>query len=226
MAVELQAGEVEVAVLVQVHLQAVHDLVQPRLGYTERIESRRERPRHRMLRVAAEELRHLVPPPAEGHARGRSIARLVDGVVDLAAERVQRGDGAPALWREEQERVIEARAALRCFLPAVFVWRHRASTARPKMSGQSNAVSTGRCRKTSPRALSSLSRILNPPCTTARISRPMRPGRRRASGAPASISARARSIWNRIRLHQPPEASRAAICDSLTPNRAISSCGR
>jgi hypothetical protein len=49
---------------------------------------------------------------------------MVDGIVDLAAERVQRGDRPAPLVRQEQEAVVEAGAALNGLLLAVFVGRH------------------------------------------------------------------------------------------------------
>ena len=82
--------------------------------------------RHRMLRRAGEDLRDFLPPPRELRARHARIGHFVDDVVDLAAERVQRGDRAPARRRQEQEAVVEARPALRRLLLAVLVGRHRA----------------------------------------------------------------------------------------------------
>ena len=55
------------------------------------------------------------------------IGHLVDDVVDFAAERIERGDRAAARRRQEQEAVVEARAALRGLLLAVLVGCHAAA---------------------------------------------------------------------------------------------------
>src|SRR5581483_7986062 len=111
----------------------------------------------------------------------RRVARLVDRVVDLAAESVERGDGAAPLRRQEQERVVEARTALRRLLLAVLVGSHRIESARESISGQSQARSTGRCLNTSPLARSIFCRMRRPPWTTVRISRPILPGSARSA---------------------------------------------
>src|SRR5260221_381494 len=102
-------------------------------------------------------------PIAGASARVGWIARLVHRVVPLAAEGVERGDRAPAFGRQEEERVIKARAALRGFVLAVFVRSHCFTSARASISGQSQGRNTGRRRKTFPRVRSSFSRILRPP---------------------------------------------------------------
>ena len=87
-----------------------------------------------------------LPPPRELDARDVRLAHLVDDVVDFAAERVQRGDRAPARRRQEQEAVVEARAALRRLLLAVFVGRH-ATLRRPsrrRATGPACASATAR----------------------------------------------------------------------------------
>ena len=65
---------------------------------------------------------------------------LVDDVVDLAAERVQRDDPAAPFRRQEQEAVVEARAAVRGLLLAVVVGRHLSERYTPA------AVAAGRPR--------------------------------------------------------------------------------
>ena len=89
-----------------------------------------QRERHRMLRRAGEHGADLLAPPGELRAGELGIGDFVDDVVDFAAERVERGDRAPPLRRQEQEAVVEARAALRRPLLAVFVGRHAAPPGR------------------------------------------------------------------------------------------------
>src|SRR6185503_7455329 len=117
----------------------------------------------------------LLAPPRElrrGHA---GVGAFVDDVVDLAAKRIERGDRAAPIRRQEQKAVIEARPAGDRLLLAVFVSVHGFSScellgcgghgqsARASMSGQSNGRSTGRWRKTSPPTRSIFSSILAPP---------------------------------------------------------------
>src|SRR6266496_2738424 len=68
--------------------------------------------------------------PRHRRPRRRRLARLVHGVVDFAAKGIEGRDRVPALRRQEQERIVEARAALRCFLLTVFVRSHRITSAR------------------------------------------------------------------------------------------------
>ena len=155
------------------------------------------------------------------------VASLVDHVVHLAAERVQRGDGAPALRRQEEEAVVEARAARGGLLLAVFVGRHSGPDAEHAAASRTRAApGGGGTRRSPPRSI--FSRMRSPPCTIARISRPMRPGQaaaqRRAGQhqlarafAPGRPSARAR----RRRSAAAPDL-RSLDADA----RAISSCGR
>src|SRR5687768_7478177 len=178
-----------------------------------------------MVRVSREEVRYLGPPPRELGARDLGVAHLVGDVVDLAAEGVERGDRAAPLGREEQEAVVEARAALGGFLLAVVVGVHR-SIAFARILAQSHLPSTGRWRKTSPAAASILSRIAAPPWTVARISRPRRPGSAHASGSPESKSSRERAHSKAMSARHASSTSCRAIWSSRTPKRARSSCGR
>src|SRR5437867_5309666 len=78
-----------------------------------------------MLWRTAKHCRDLVAPPRELEPRDAWIGNLVDGVVDLTAERIQRGDRAPLLRRQKAKAVVEARAALGSFLLTIGVRRHR-----------------------------------------------------------------------------------------------------
>ena len=145
-AVALQAREIEVARLCQIHLHAVDDLVQPLGGDAVGRERGLQGAGHRVLRVARKQSGHFVPPPGELGAGELRVRGLVHHVVHLAAKGVQRRDGAPSRRCQEQERVVETRPAGGGFLLAVFVRRHR---ARAMSRGQSNQRSTGRRRNTS-----------------------------------------------------------------------------
>ncbi len=72
-----------------------------------------QRARYRMLRRAVKGSSQLLPPPSERRVRGRDIGAIVHYIVHFAAERVERHDRASALFWQEQEAVIEARAAVR-----------------------------------------------------------------------------------------------------------------
>src|SRR5260370_8812974 len=116
MAVALETGPVEVAGLGEVHLHAVHDLIQFFLRDGETLDMRRKSLGYRVLRFAGEKIRNLRAPPGELGRGELRVGGLVDDVIDLAAEGVQRRDRAPALGRQEEKREVEARSALARFL--------------------------------------------------------------------------------------------------------------
>ena len=60
--------------------------------------------RYRMLRIAGKKMRDLRAPPGKLGRRELRVRGFVDRIVDLAAERIQGGDGAPALGRQEKKR--------------------------------------------------------------------------------------------------------------------------
>src|SRR5690606_37808239 len=108
-----------------------------------------ERARDRVLGRTIEQPLDLAAPPAELHARDIRVVDLVDDVVDLAAERVQRGDAVAFARRQELEREIEARAAARDFVAAIFDRRHvnrevYAMRAWPNHARRASAARTGR----------------------------------------------------------------------------------
>ena len=169
-AVEAQAGEVEVAGLVEVHLHAVDHLDQL-------LAADAERRRHGCsawvtgcVGSPAIEPLDLEPPPGELGGGHRLVADLVDDVVDLAAEGIERGDRAAPFRRQEQEAVVEARAAARRLVLAVLVRRHerlaclaRQVSALRSRAGASRQPSLGRAAATSWSSACSRSRICSAP---------------------------------------------------------------
>jgi hypothetical protein len=145
-AVAFEALPVEVARLREIHLHPGDDFLQVLLLQGETLQMRREGARHRMMRLAGVHRADLLPPPRELGRGELSIGGLVDDVVDLPAEGVERGDRPAPLGRQEEKGIVEARAARGGLLLAVLVGRH---TALRKSSGQSKALSLGRRRKTS-----------------------------------------------------------------------------
>src|SRR5690242_15029926 len=107
-AVRLEARPVEVARLAQIHLHAVDDFLQARGREAELLAMRLERTRHGMVRLAGEERGDFAAPPRELRGGDLWLELLIHYVIDFAAERVERGDGAAALRRQKQERVVEA----------------------------------------------------------------------------------------------------------------------
>ena len=163
----------------------------------------------------------LGAPPSELDARDVRIGDLVDGVVDFAAERVQRRDRGAAPRIEQPKAVVEARAALRRLVGAVLVGRHavraRRASVRSASSAQSRFVSIGRrrehvaadarrsarecaCRRRSPRAARG----------------PRASGRRRGSAAPR-VEQRARA--RRFERHQSRPARDRALPAAIAARR-------
>ncbi len=122
--VQAQLRKARIVVVIEVHLHAVDDLLEVFLG--ERVAPARdlERPADRMPRLATEDAPDLVPPPVEPGPRDTGIARLVDRVVDLATEGIEGRDRLPLFGRQEQEAVVETRAAPRGLLLAILVGGH------------------------------------------------------------------------------------------------------
>jgi hypothetical protein len=166
-----------------------------------------------------------VAPPGELGARDAGVAAFVDDVVDFAAERVERGDRAAPLRRQEQEAVVEARAA-----GAALSWQYWSGSSCEQ--GAPNHVepvggrSTGRRRKTSPPTASIARGCVSPPIDDHAHLEADASGRTRAQRPPEWSIFRARSIWKAINAVQRRRQSPAAICVFVTPNRRISSCGR
>ena len=184
-----------------------------------------ERARHRVRGVARHEVRDLRAPPRELGARHAHVARLVGHVVHLAAEGVEGRDG-PALLAAAG-RGSCSRSSSRWRPPSAGSTR-RGSSRRPGRTGAGlqkrrfpqDARPVGRLQargdggRRRRRTASILSRMRRPPAQMARISSPMRPGRRVPRGAPERIMARARWHWKRTRSCQGPSTRPSAICAS------------
>jgi len=109
-AVLLQVGEIEIAVLFQVHLATVDHGEQVPGFNAECVRVRHQGLHDRVIFLPRVGLSHLTAPPGElglGHA---DIAHLVHHVVHLAAKGVKRGDGSAPLGRQEEECVIKTAA--------------------------------------------------------------------------------------------------------------------
>ena len=120
----------------------------------ERAHDGHQRLRHRMLRRAVEGARDLLPPPRELGVRDAGVGDLVDDIVDFAAERIERGDRAPALagaGRGSCSRSSSrfARPSAGSIRRASCGVRRRAGdpSARQATAHQSRARSTGRLRE-------------------------------------------------------------------------------
>ena len=124
-AVALQAREVEVAGLFEVHLAAVDDLLQLRGLDAVLGRQRHQRLHDRVVRLAGVGLGDFGAPPGELGGGDARVAHLVDHVVDLAAEGVEGGDRGAAPRGKEQEGVIEAAARGGRFLLDVLRGGHR-----------------------------------------------------------------------------------------------------
>src|SRR5258708_32192910 len=109
MAVALETGPVEVAGLGEVHLHAVHDLIQFFLRDGETLDMRRKSLGYRVLRLAGEKIRNLRAPPGELGRGELRVGGLVDDVIALAAEAEQRLCRAPAAGAQKEKRVVEGR---------------------------------------------------------------------------------------------------------------------
>lgn len=94
----------------------------------------------RVRRRGSVHCRHFVAPPGQLDAGNRFIGAFIHGVVDFAAKRIQRGNGAAAFRRQEQEAVIKAGTALDGF----FVGSIRQETCqvagKGKMAGAESAI--------------------------------------------------------------------------------------
>src|SRR5690606_30070326 len=120
-----QRRPVQIARLVQVHFHAGDSGLHAGAFNRATGQVRRKRAHHGVFGLAREQVVDLRAPPCQLDARHRRVGTFVHHVVYLAAERVQRGNGAPALGRQEQERIIKTRTALGGLFLAVLVRRHK-----------------------------------------------------------------------------------------------------
>ena len=145
------------------------------------------------------------------------VAAFVDDVVDLAAERVERGDRAAPLaaagtgsCNRSSSRSCAAfswqysSGVMQCALQSQCRTAARAITAWAVISSQSRGRSTGRGEDVVAGIRDRCVRMRSPPAMVTRISSPMRPGGRGPTAAPIEQRARAR----RPRSHEcAPRAS-------------------
>ena len=124
MAVALQAGVVQVARLVQVHLAAFNHGLQVRFFDFVVGGDRHQRQQHRVARFAGKGLCHLGLPPGQLGRCHAGVHGVIDHVIDFAAKRIERRDGRAPLCRQKHERVIETAARSGGLLLNVFLWRH------------------------------------------------------------------------------------------------------
>ena len=125
MAVALQAWEVEVAGLLQVHLAAFnHGLQVARLDAV--ISGQRHQRFHDGVRGrACVRLVHFGLPPSQLGARHARVVHLVHHIVHLAAKGVEGGDGGAPRFGQKEEGVIKTAARGGGFLLDVLFWGHR-----------------------------------------------------------------------------------------------------
>ncbi len=123
-AILLQARIVQITGLVQIHLHAVNDGLQVFAVQSVSLQMRLQSLSHRMGWIARQHGRDFFAPPHQFGARHAFVGAVVDCIVDLAAESIQRRDGASPLCRQEQEAVIKTGSALSGLLLAVIVWGH------------------------------------------------------------------------------------------------------
>ena len=229
MAVALQAGEVEVARLLQVHLAAFDHGVQVRAARCRRRGVRHQRLHRRMAAAGRRRPRRLRCATRPAWSRDAGVGDLVDHVVDLAAEGIEGGDRRAPRRRQEQEGVVEARAARRRPCPArtarassrTLVVAACARGASPHRTARATASAARRPRRASAAASSVaksrrsiFSRMRRPPCTTSRSSQPARPGDRvHQRGA------------RQHQLARPGDTRRPARAPRRCPRRASSSIG-
>ena len=129
-AIALQRGKVEVAVLRQIHLAAFDDGQQ--VARLDAVEGGvgHQRFHHRMRRVAREGLGDFALPPAQlglGHA---GIGDFINDIVDFTAEGVKGGDGGAPFLGQEQEGVIKTAAGCGGFLLDIVLGRHAGDCRR------------------------------------------------------------------------------------------------
>ena len=161
------------------------------------------------------------PPAATRRAwcaRLRRRSTLVDDVVDFAAEGVQRRDRAAPLRRQEQEAVVEARAALRGLLLAVLVGRHRGGRCTPASAVAATRANRGRAAPDAPGRRRRRRRRCGRGCGARRRARrgsPARAPRQRARPAAARIRA-ARGCGRSRR-----RSARGSRIDRAVPDRGL-----
>ena len=212
MAIGFEVGEVEVARALEVHRHAVDHRLEVLLRQAVGRHHRHQRPGHRVLRRAGVRGDDLGAPPRELAARDARVGDLVDDVVDFAAERVQRGDRASPFGRQEQEAVVEARAAA----------ARRAAGSTRRGSCRRGGAQVARPRKEGVAGDGEPAQAPDPrPMTEDVAARP--PRCRRGCGArpPARRRVRDRAASRRARVSGRPDSSRRR---ARVTSKSISAC--
>ena len=110
MAVALQADEVQVAGLLQVHLATLDDGLQMALLDAECRRLWHQRLHNGVAGLTGKRFGHFGLPPGQfglGHA---GVHHVVNHVIDFAAKGIKRGDGCTFGGGQEQKGVVEAAA--------------------------------------------------------------------------------------------------------------------
>ena len=176
-----------------------------------------------MLRRAGEDRGDLAAPPGELDARDAGIGDLVDDVVDFAAERVQRGDRAPARAAAGTESC--SRSSSRSARPSAGNTRRASCGRQPARSGTSAQASATQSRRREHRPARGRRRrrraSMRVEDAQAAGDRPLQLEAERAAaararaGVPASSSARVRAVSNAISARQRSSHAPSAICVSV-----------
>ena len=110
MAVALQTGNIEKAVLGQVHLAALNDRLQMACLDAVNRGHRHQRFHDRVAGRSGKRFEHLGVPPGQFGGRHARVHHLINNIVDFAAKRIKSGDGSAALFRQKQKCVIKTAA--------------------------------------------------------------------------------------------------------------------
>ena len=137
-AVALQAGIVEVARLLQIHLAAFNDGLQVAWLYGVGAGVRHQRLHDRVCGRARKGLGHLALPPGQFAAGHAGVGDFIDHVVHLAAKRIKGRDGCAPGPGQEQKGVIEAAARGGGFLLDVLFRIHGARLSHGRCAASRN----------------------------------------------------------------------------------------
>ena len=168
------------------------------------------------------------------------VGDLVDDVVDFAAERVERGDRAPPLRRQEQEAVVEARAALRgpsagsirrASCGAFGVREAMAARRKQRVARDAGPVGARELRAVAEDVAAGGVDAVEDAVAAGEDAATARAASRHGSARVERASrleqrAGARGLEGDAARASASSQRASAICASVTPKRARSSCGR
>ena len=209
---------------------------------------RHQRAHRRMARVAGERGADLAAPPGQLGGGDAGVGDLVGDVVDLAAEGIEGGDRGAPRRRQEQEGVVEARAARGgLFLDVLLGRRHggayersargaarraarrRAPAHRQRAPGEQRRVGAAdrRPRRAGWRRRGDRSSRARAGRPGRRGGAPSRRGRRsrRRAARPTSISSRAQATSSATSAWTRSLSRRASSSSTSTPCRRASARG-